>query len=123
MKCIKQRGIFMIPDFLCNAGGVTVSYFEGVQNDMNFYWTKEEVLEKLDTKMTQAFHSVLDMALQGKRLHARRGLHGGHRPRGQGHAAARLDLNRDHFTRIKQGVSIFNTPCFFTLMNRLLWVT
>ena len=63
-EVIKQRGIFMIPDFLCNAGGVTVSYFEGVQNDMNFYWTKEEVLEKLDTKMTQAFKSVLDMALQ-----------------------------------------------------------
>lgn len=63
---IKKRGIFIVPDFLCNAGGVTVSYFEGVQNDMNFYWTKEEVLEKLDTKMTQAFHAVLDMAVKEK---------------------------------------------------------
>lgn len=52
----------MIPDFLCNAGGVTCSYFEGVQNDMNFYWTKEEVLDKLDSKMTQAYHGVHDMA-------------------------------------------------------------
>jgi glutamate dehydrogenase (NAD(P)+) len=52
----------MIPDFLCNAGGVTTSYFESVQNDMNFYWTKEEVLQRLDTKMTQAFTSVLEMA-------------------------------------------------------------
>lgn len=59
---LKKRGVFVIPDFLCNAGGVTVSYFEGVQNDMNFYWTKEEVLEKLDTKMTQAFKAVLDMS-------------------------------------------------------------
>ena len=56
----------MIPDFLCNAGGVTVSYFEGVQNDMNFYWTKEEVLTKLDTKMTEAFKAVLDMSVKEK---------------------------------------------------------
>lgn len=63
---IKERGIFMIPDFLCNAGGVTVSYFESVQNDMNFYWTKDEVLTKLDTKMTEAFNAVLDMSLKEK---------------------------------------------------------
>ncbi len=58
----KRPGLMMIPDFLCNAGGVTVSYFESVQNDMNFYWTKDEVLQRLDNKMTSAFHNVLDMA-------------------------------------------------------------
>jgi glutamate dehydrogenase (NAD(P)+) len=55
----KQNKIFLIPDFLCNAGGVTTSYFEGVQNDMNFYWSKEEVLKRLDEKMTTAFCDVL----------------------------------------------------------------
>ena len=60
---IKERGIFVIPDFLCNAGGVTTSYFESVQNDMNFYWSKEEVLQKLDQKMTKAFHDVLEMSV------------------------------------------------------------
>jgi len=63
-EIIKKRNIFLIPDFLCNSGGVTVSYFESVQNDMNFYWTKDEVLQRLDTKMTQAFEGVLDMSVK-----------------------------------------------------------
>lgn len=61
-EVLKERNIFVIPDFLCNAGGVTTSYFEGVQNDMNFYWTKKEVLEKLNDKMTQAFEGVYKMS-------------------------------------------------------------
>jgi glutamate dehydrogenase len=67
---IKKSGAFLVPDFLCNAGGVTCSYFESVQNDMNFYWSKEEVLKKLDDKMTVAFHGVLDMA-QKKKVYMR----------------------------------------------------
>jgi glutamate dehydrogenase len=63
---IKKRGIFLIPDFLCNSGGVTCSYFESVQNDMNFYWSKEEVVKRLDDKMTVAFHAVLDMSEKKK---------------------------------------------------------
>jgi glutamate dehydrogenase (NAD(P)+) len=58
--------IFIIPDFLCNAGGVVCSYFEGVQNNMNFYWSEQEVNQKLDQKMTSAFHQVLKMAEEKK---------------------------------------------------------
>jgi len=65
-EVIRQRQIFLIPDFLCNAGGVTTSYFESVQNDMNFYWTREEVLERLDQKMSGAFQAVLEMSLDRK---------------------------------------------------------
>ncbi|HNY94607.1 MAG TPA: Glu/Leu/Phe/Val dehydrogenase [Flexilinea sp.] len=61
-EVIKNRGYFLIPDFLCNSGGVTCSYFEGVQNDANFYWSEEEVENKLDDKMTIAFNSVYQMA-------------------------------------------------------------
>jgi glutamate dehydrogenase len=63
---LKANNVFDIPDFLCNAGGVITSYFESVQNDMNFYWPKEEVLEKLDQKITVAFHGVLEMSLEKK---------------------------------------------------------
>lgn len=61
-EIIKARGIFVIPDFLANAGGVTCSYFEQVQSNMNYYWTKDEVLSRLDTKMTDAFLKVSALA-------------------------------------------------------------
>jgi glutamate dehydrogenase (NAD(P)+) len=63
---IKARGIFMIPDFLANAGGVTCSYFEQVQCNMNYFWTKEEVLTRLDEKMTAAFKAVSELARKRK---------------------------------------------------------
>jgi glutamate dehydrogenase (NAD(P)+) len=61
-----QRGIFHIPDFLANAGGVTCSYFEQVQSNMNLYWEKDEVLGKLDVAMTSAFLAVADLARRRK---------------------------------------------------------
>jgi glutamate dehydrogenase (NAD(P)+) len=65
-KVIQERGIFVIPDFLANAGGVTCSYFEQVQSNMNYFWEKDEVLGKLDVKMTAAFHAVSDLAKKRK---------------------------------------------------------
>ncbi len=55
---LKAHDIYVIPDFLANAGGVTCSYFEQVQCNMNYFWEKDEVLAKLDVKMTSAFHEV-----------------------------------------------------------------
>ncbi len=67
---LHENGVYVIPDFLCNAGGVTVSYFEQVQDAMNYYWTAEEVYAKLDEKMTRAFYDVHEMA-QERKVHNR----------------------------------------------------
>ena len=61
-----RKNIFVIPDFLCNAGGVTVSYFEWVQNLYSYYWEEEVVYERLDKKMTKAFNDVLAVSLGEK---------------------------------------------------------
>jgi glutamate dehydrogenase len=60
-RILTERGILQIPDILCNAGGVTVSYFEWVQNIQNYYWTEEEVNQKLEQMMVKAFNAVYRM--------------------------------------------------------------
>jgi len=69
-EILHKNGVYVIPDFLANAGGVVVSYFEGVQNAYNFYWELEEVHDKLDKKMTAAFKAVHQTA-QAKEVHNR----------------------------------------------------
>lgn len=63
---IKEREILVIPDFLANAGGVTCSYFEQVQSNANYYWSKEETLGKLDQKMTNAYVDVSKFSKSNK---------------------------------------------------------
>jgi len=65
-QIIDDRDIFVIPDFLANAGGVTCSYFEQIQSNMNYYWDKDEVLGKLDMKMTSAYLDVSHLAKKRK---------------------------------------------------------
>ncbi|NLA84533.1 MAG: Glu/Leu/Phe/Val dehydrogenase [Clostridiales bacterium] len=67
---IQERGISLLPDFLCNAGGVTCSYFEQVQCNMNYFWDIEEVLNKLEHTMVKAFHGVFSLATE-KELYMR----------------------------------------------------
>jgi len=63
---LKEKGVFLIPDVLANAGGVVVSYFEWVQDLQNFFWTEEEVNKKLRDILVKAFHQVLNMSRKQK---------------------------------------------------------
>jgi len=65
-RIIRDKGIFLIPDILANAGGVVVSYFEWVQDLQNFFWTEEEVNKKLKDILVKAFHEVLNMSQREK---------------------------------------------------------
>ncbi|KHF30639.1 Cryptic catabolic NAD-specific glutamate dehydrogenase GudB [Anoxybacillus sp. BCO1] len=59
-EILTERGILIVPDVLASAGGVTVSYFEWVQNNQGYYWTEEEVEEKLEKVMVKAFNNVYE---------------------------------------------------------------
>ena len=61
-EILTERGILLVPDVLASAGGVTVSYFEWVQNNQGYYWTEEEVEEKLEKVMVKSFKNIYDTA-------------------------------------------------------------
>jgi glutamate dehydrogenase/leucine dehydrogenase len=62
IAALQEKGIMVVPDILANAGGVTVSYFEWVQNRLGYYWTEERVNRRADRVMKQAFDSVYGTA-------------------------------------------------------------
>jgi glutamate dehydrogenase len=65
-RILSERGILLVPDVLASAGGVTVSYFEWVQNNQGYYWTEEEVEEKLERVMVKSFETVYTTAMNRK---------------------------------------------------------
>jgi glutamate dehydrogenase (NAD(P)+) len=65
-QSLHKRGVFIVPDILANAGGVTTSYFEWVQDRHGYFWEEHEVNERLELKMVDAFNTVLKTALQFK---------------------------------------------------------
>ena len=65
-EILDDKGIFVIPDILANAGGVTVSYFEWVQNVQRLFWNEDDVNQRLDQIMTKAFHEVYDLSVKEK---------------------------------------------------------
>jgi len=63
-QILESKGVFVLPDILCNSGGVTVSYFECVQNRMGFYWPEDEVNRRLEHTMVEAFSDVLRKSIE-----------------------------------------------------------
>ena len=65
-KVLEEKGVFLVPDILANVGGVTVSYFEWVQNSYNYYWSADEVAEKHEVAMANAFDAVHKVSVERK---------------------------------------------------------
>ena len=88
-EVLARKGIMLLPDILANAGGVTVSYFEWVQDLQSFFWSESEVNAKLESVMRRAFHEVHETTRKASHAHAHRRLRSRRRPRRRRHARSR----------------------------------
>ena len=59
---LRDRGVLVVPDVICNAGGVTVSYFEWVQDFSSYFWTQDDINARLETIMLKALRGIWDTA-------------------------------------------------------------
>ena len=101
---LAERGILVVPDVICNAGGVTVSYFEWVQDFSSFFWTEDEINVRLDKIMVDALKKIWDTADRHKITPAHRDLRGGlraHPDRARG--ARPVSLSRSRYRRRAKG--------------------
>ena len=90
MLAQRNDEIFVIPDILCNAGGVIVSYFEWVQDLQQYFWSKEEVMERLERALDRSWSQVVERARTRRRRQPHRGDGDRRRARAQGEAGARV---------------------------------
>ena len=65
-RILTERDVLLVPDVLASAGGVTVSYFEWVQNNQGYYWSEDEVNEKMREKLTTAFDTIYELSQNRK---------------------------------------------------------
>jgi glutamate dehydrogenase/leucine dehydrogenase len=65
-RVLRDHGVFVIPDILCNAGGVTVSYFEWAQDMQGYFWDEAQVNKELEKFMKRAFHEVYEVSKRSK---------------------------------------------------------
>ena len=95
-----ERGTIVLPDILANAGGVTVSYFEWVQNRQHYQWGLNRVRQELDRVLSDSFERVWDAGRRAQGQPAHRRLHPGHRPRRPGDDSGRHHMiDRRRFRR------------------------
>jgi hypothetical protein len=122
-RILESKGVFVIPDILCNAGGVTVSYFEWVQDEQHLFWEAQDVYNRLERVMKTAFRDVLKIHHGSQCAHAHCRQHARHRPRGRGRADSRhLSVKHIHARDVGRGETHFFLRDQFCIATNIITV-